>query len=251
MGIPGLIESIKGRADGFVTKYADPTHVNITAGIYDVAGKKISLSADANYLFTSLPSGFDIIYIYLNRSASGPTSPSFYNTIVEPVLNPILRGWYHPTNTSDRLVGVVRSPAASATIEYFAMEAISQNYLECDFGRKEQLATDLSPDGTWQTPNTAEFSTVCPVNAVSYKITMDNGDDSDTTGLYCANSEMAAVNTAISHGQFEQFNYSVNTSTTVTTCFLALGASRNIKIAGNDDDLNTLGAWFRGFGYAR
>jgi hypothetical protein len=245
---PVTTASNKGFSGGFVVKYSDSTNIAITSGNIEANGKLYTLSADTTHLMTSLAAGFDIHYIYLDDSESTAPTAVFYDSTTEPSYDHTRRGWY---NGDDRLIGIVRSPAASATIQYFETKIVSEEYIEMDLGRQDVLALNMTPTGAWQEPNTANTSGLVPVNASSFKVAMNNADTAAEVGLYVATAEMAAANPALTAGLIEKFNYSNETSTTITTPFLALGASRNIKLGGQLDDANTLSMWLRGFGYRR
>jgi hypothetical protein len=240
---------ILGHVDGYVVKYSSTTAITVTSGSIEANGAVYALAADATHNMTSLAAGFDIHYIYIDDDASTAPTAVIIDSTTEPAWSDSLRGWY---NGDDRCIGAVRSLAGAATIEYISVKVVSDKYLEVDVGRRDDLASNMNPDGTWQEPATSNFAPLSPVNAVSYKLYMNSTDTGGVpTGVYCSNSEMAAVNTSVILGQFEWFTYSDTTASSVTTPFLPLGVSRNIKIAGSDDDDNNLSAGFRGYGYSR
>lgn len=254
MGIvgPGRGGITKGYADGFVAKYDDSTHVDITAGIYEVDGKIITLAADANYVLTSIPAGFDWIYIYLNKSASTSLSPSFYNGTDEPVFNPTKRGWYHPTNTSDRLVAAVFTPDSGVIIApYSVIEAgnkLRRTHFSITATAEFAIATNMNPDGTWQTPNMRESSVILPINAVQALFRIGNQDSIGAlVSVAVTNSEIAALESSPARG--EQLFLSTTGNATLTN-EISLGDSRNVKVFGNPDDDNFLSAWLGGCTYA-
>lgn len=244
-GGAAVIRSLTGYIEGFVVKYNSTTAITVEAGIIEANNKIYNLASDAIHNMTSLAAAIDIHYIYIDDDASSPPTPTIIDSTVEPAWSDAKRGWY---NGDDRCIGAVRSPAASATLEYFSVKIIGGKNIEHTIGRKDQLATNMDPSGAWQIPNTQNTSGVIPVNAVSVNINLNGGDVGAGVGIYATNAEMAAVNISVFQGCFEQFQYYWNG---LVTGFFPLGASRDIRIAGENDDDNTLSAWLFGYGFSR
>lgn len=238
-----LEASKRGFIDGFVVKYYDTTNVTITAGALEANGKYYELAADTQFAVGGLGAGYDVHYIYIDDAASSPPTPSFAASITEPTYSPAARGWYG--GAGNRCIGAVISPVTGPTITYFNSESDGGKEVRHTVGSTKllQLATNMNPDGTWQSPNTIETSLILPVNAIAVKLLLYNSDIGSTAILYAASSEMAAVNTSVLDGQINILGYNEAQSWD----WVSLGPSRNIKIGGRDDDDNALNAFCVGF----
>lgn len=231
----------KGYADGFMAKYNDSTHVDIAAGIYETGGKIITLAADANYLLTSIPLGFDWIYIYLDKSASTSTSPSFYNGTDEPVFSPAKRGWYHPTNTEDRLV----SPVATSTIKYFDTVK-KRNLIRQIYGSTfPAMSANLIPDTAWDSPSLIDGDVITPVNAKEMAFRMVNSGG--TLQLFAASKEYGDQHPALADAAF----WTQQQGFCRLQDWLMLSNSRKIYLAGVFGDNNFLNITCQGVGFER
>lgn len=231
--------------DGFAVKYSSATAAAVTAGNIKANGKLYSLAADAIHGITSLAAGADFHYLYIDDDASSPPSATIIDSTTEPSYDPVRRGWY---NGDDRTIGPVWSPAASTTISYFDKAGEGKN-ISYVYGVQEllRLAINMNPNFTWQTPNENESSVAVPVNATKIYIRTEAADAGAACAFYAASSEMAAINTNVTRGQVNVWGFDMNT--TMET--IILGPSRNIKLAGVDDDDNRLSAHAVGFEMAR
>jgi len=236
-----------GYGDGFVVKYRDTTHIDITSGIYDVNGKLITLSADAiNIEVTGIPSVFDIIYHYINYSASGPTSPVFYNAPDEPVFDPVRDGWYHPTNTNNRMCGVTKTPAGSSTLIMFATSGNgSLISVEYPIGILPAMATGFVPDNNWKTPIN-DGDVVTSVCSQKIRLKISNSRSGDIVRLWASTKEIADIYTN-ANAQFEDIGYHANS----TVFEIDLGDSSQVRIAGNAGADNALALLCLGETYRR
>jgi len=241
---PG-IGVVKGEADGFVVRYDTTLRVKITSGIFEANGRRYFLTAGTTHTLTSLASAFDFHYILLDTSASTPQTPVFIDTITEPTFDDVRRGEYVG---DDRVVGDTHSPAGSAIIEQFDTSVFSGRYIRNTmFPFTKLLALNQDPDGAFQTPNTAESSTFLPVNAVDAAIRLQNSAAGVNLILAWANNEAAAIET----NTLGKPTSIIAADVHELAMWGALGASRNIKIAGEDNDNNALNAWVAGYGYRR
>jgi hypothetical protein len=229
-----------GGIDGYVVKYNTTTAVTVAAGSCEANGKRYTLAADASHSMTSLAAGFDHHYIYIDDDASTAPTAVIIDATTEPAWSDSKRGWY---NGNDRCIGSVVSPAAAATILYFNASE-SGNNVEYFYGTDllPACATSLNPSGAWQTPNTNESSVLCPVNSKLLHGTVYFQDTGSSCRFYAASSEMAAVNAVGNSDVTFYAEVLARRSFTVS-----LGASRNIKITGENDDDNVLGVVVQGF----
>jgi len=240
-GISGAL--LRGFADGFVVKYDTTTRVIITSGSFESDGIIYTLVGDTTHTLTSLASGDDFHYLLLNKATSTPSVPLFLDTTTEPVFDPVRRGWYVGDN---RVVGVIFSPDASATILYFDAFGETGNFIKNSIGIVQVIAVGMNPDGTFQTPNVAESSVFVPVNGVEALIAVSNTDANSSVFISIANNEAVAV----VGGAGNQFTTAA-VGITVMQYWIALGASRNVKLSGSDSDENNLSAQVKGYGYTR
>jgi hypothetical protein len=239
---------IRGTADGFAVKYEDSTHVDITAGIYEGNGKLYTLSSAHNHLMTTLVSAFDHHYIYIDDSASTPPAPTFYDSTSEPVLSVVKNGWYHPTNTDDRMVGGHPSSDGAATLIESAVTGKGKE-ITLEVGRDilPSMASAMNPTGVWQQPNGTESDVLTPVNAVSLRFYLFNTNDKANISLYIGAREISTLAGALTYAQYLHGGYSRG----IIMDWINLGAGRKVSIAGNDVADNALEGDVIGWKYTR
>jgi hypothetical protein len=252
MGGKGIESKLKsfypaGYADGYVVKYSSTTAVAVTSGTINGNGAVYTLAADTTHNMTSLAAGADFHYIYIDDSASAAPTAVIIDSTTEPTWSDSLRGWY---NGDNRCIGVVYSPAASATILYFYLLEVSDKLIRVEFPQYPtyfQLASNMNPTSTWQTPDDNESSVFTPVNAVGIRLRLVGADVGALAGVNWVNNESAALHTGLD----ESPNYQLGYEQVNNVSWGTLGTSRNIKIAGVDTDDNALTAWMSGFEYSR
>jgi len=244
------LAQIPGYEAGFNIGYNNTTGIKINGGAYEVDGEIFSLAAAAAHTMTSLAAGYDLHYIYVDKSGGTPTTPVFYDTTTEPAaFDEIRRGYYHPTNTADRMVAVVPSTIGAATIDYFDILDMGGGMTKFFTARSSvpMLASLLNPSGGWQVPNLRESSTVLPVNAVGIGLQLSNTNVPGSVALYGASKEWADSHTNPSEAPMIEWGY--NNLSVVS--WIALAASRNVRIAGFNAADNNLGAWVSGIEWRR
>lgn len=236
-----LLSKELGSIEGFFVKYEDTDSIKITAGIVEANGKYYKLSSDIVHDMTSLVGAFDFHYIYIDDSASSGSTPTIIDNTTEPVYSDVKKGWY---NGNDRCIGVVVSKNGTAEIAIFSTVVLSEKSIayHVDRGEIPEMAVDMNPDGSWQTPDDNDGSVVTPVNATAIYIIIRGTDELANCSTRAASAELAAV-VLITDGDvdFSGYNYVLNSS------MVFLGASRNIKIAGTNDDDNGLSCWCNGY----
>jgi hypothetical protein len=235
-----------GFADGFVVKYNNTTSVTITSGSILANGKFYTLPlSDVVHNMTSLASAFDFHYIYIDDSESTAPDAVFIDSTTEPAYSIAKRGWY---NGDDRCIGTLTSTDGAATIDFFETVALSDNYIR-NTALKYDLAQAMDPNGAWQTPNILECSARTPVNATELLLNMRGEDLPDQLGeLAWRSSEGAAI---VTQPFTSPFFIAGPNRIYMTFPWGALGASRNIKIFGGDNDNNAMYARVVGYGYSR
>lgn len=235
----------RGSVEGFAVKYSSTTAVTITAGAIRTKEKYFFLENDTSHTMTSLAAGFDFHYIYIDESASTTPTAVIIDSTDEPSYSSDNKGWY---SGDDRCIGVVVSPTGSATVAYFSTE-FNGKQVTCHYGRSDipQMASNMDPNSSWQTPDDNDGGAVTPVNATSIKLALSCTDSGANCASRATSSEMAAVNTSITDGDLDFAAYNLHNA----SGWVILGASRNIKIAGTNDDDNLLSCWCNGFKISR
>jgi hypothetical protein len=232
----------RGDIDGFAIVYSSTTAVGIKAGKCATKDKYYILETDTTHTMTSLATGFDHHYIYIDDSAStSGGAPVIIDTTTEPVWSDDNKGWY---NGDDRCLGSVVSPSTGATVAYFSTtynaKEITYHYGVGDFA---DIALNMNPDSTWQTPNVTESSVLVPVMATAIRVFLDAADTDANCTARAASNEMAAVNTIVTNGDINVASY----ARLHDNGWVILGSSRNIKVAGTNDDDNALTCRCMGF----
>lgn len=235
-----------GDVNGFVVKYSSTTAVAITAGSIPANGIFYTLASDTTHTMTSLASGFDHHYIYIDHSASTSPTAVIIDSTTAPTFSVSKNAWY---NGDDLMIGVVVSPPASATVGYFDTEVLSNNTIrnKTPMISFPQMATNMNPDGTWQTPDDNDGSVITPVNATLIFLRMNNSDVGSTGSFHAVSSEQSAVISNLG----ESSAYTIYSESARFETFVILGASRNVKIAAANNDDSFLSTWCTGFDYTR
>lgn len=233
-----------GLINGLVVEYEDTDSVKITQGSCLIGNQIYSLSAGVVHDMTSLASGFDYHYLYIDVSESTPSSLVFIDSTDEPTFSVSANAWF---NGEDKMIGVVQSPDASATILTFSTSVIGK-LVRSTIGRQTSMALNQTPDGNWQIPNVANGGAVTPVNAIGIEMSINGSDTAgNTVGIYATNKEMGDIESNVLQGCFESFELEKNTQ---LTGFIPLGVSRDVYLASSADD-NDYSAWLFGFEYTR
>jgi hypothetical protein len=236
-----------GGVDGFVVKYSTTTAVAVTSGFIECNGVIYQLTADTTHTMTSLAAGFDIHYIYIDASASSEPNAVIIDSTTDPTYSPTKRGWY---NGNDRCIGLCYSVSGAATILAFGITVLNDKnirlYLSFPDDTNLRIAENMNPNGGWQTPNTRESSTILPTNANEIYLWMGNTDAGSTGEIAAIQAELATSG-GPSRGHF----YSGFNVLLTRQAWVPLGASRNVRLAGADNDDNGLGSVVNGCGYSR
>jgi len=233
MGIIGpgggafVLNDIPGFADGFVVKYKTTTDVTISGGSYESDGSLFTLAADATHPMTGLVAGFTRHYVYLDKSASVPAVPVFYDDTAEPVRDISRNGSYHPSDTEDRVVGAVLGKA-SILLVFTGLQLGNVIRSEVVGASELTIAGAVQLTGVYITPPNRESSVVLPVNAVEAEFRISMGAGSNNSGGVATN-EWAAVDTGVGAAPFFM---SATDAISSGQNWIAMGASRNVKIGG-------------------
>ena len=234
---PGL-----GDIKGFVASWTDADTISVSSGYAEVNGS-VYINASATTHDISNFSNGKYSYIYIDDSAStnggAPTIIDEDTDAAEPAWSDAWQGWY---NGNDRCIGVVYCDGA-ATIAYFITQVVSSNSIRYSWATRLQIASSMSPDGTYQVPDEGESSTFLPVNAVICTFEMYN-TDADTVVMFATPKEMSDVDATTYISQLYNIRGYVSADYINE---MPLGASRNIRIGCADEDENNMSAWIKGY----
>jgi hypothetical protein len=242
-GATGTAVHRTGGINGLLINYKDDDEVTITAGTCEANGKLYTLASDTDFDLGTLVAD-SLYYIYILGSSTAPTM-TFQRSLVAPTWSASKMGWY---NSTDRCIGSVWTDDSTLIVPFETLQI--SDHVICNRWARDTfsaLGASMNPTNAWQTPNVAESSTVLPVNAIAGWFRMYNTDTGSLLSMSAASSEYADLETVISQGTFD-----VVAADAYGTFFkIPLGASRNIKIGGGDNDDNNLSLWGIGCDFSR
>jgi hypothetical protein len=194
---------------------------------------------------TSLASAFDHHYIYIDDDASSAPTPTFIDSTTEPSYTVSKRGWY---NGDDRCIGVMSSPAGSATL----METVTSGNRGLILNEMESIsfpvmAQAMNPSDTWQDPNINNSDVLTPLNASRLRFIISNTDANSNISAYVGASEISPLGGPITYSHF--FEGGFNRLFAVGS--INLGASRNVRLSGANANDNNLQLRCMGYAYER
>lgn len=235
-----------GSIEGYVVGYSDIDTVTITSGFVEANGSFYTLASGTTHDMTSLASGFDFHYIYIDDSESTAPTAVIIDATTEPAWSDAKRGWY---NGDDRCIGVIASPSGSSIINPFMVNGNNSKGIVCETGSGTDfiMGTNMNPISGWQIPNIKDGSAVTPVNATEIKMFIKNSDISQPVAHYLASIEFATLETNIDLGPYISLSYVWDGSTT----WVILGSTRNVVVAGYNVADNDMDVDCKGFKYSR
>lgn len=218
------------------------TSITLKTGYGVCNGNYFKMTADIDLTIDAFSNG-SYTYIYIDDSESSYPIPTFISSTTVPAWSDSLFGWY---NGDDRCIGALYCDSAS-TIEFFFSNQVG-NIVEVIPDMSIQLASDMNPDGTWQTPNGAESSTKLPINAVKAKFYGLNDHTATTNaGLMGVQAkELVDLNANVGA---QMFSYAYGTFRVQGWC--NLGASRNVRIKSTNTASNYMNLYLRGYAISR
>ncbi|MDX9703661.1 MAG: hypothetical protein RBU23_11565 [Candidatus Auribacterota bacterium] len=219
----------KGTIHRAYIEYENSGWVNIKTGYGECNGKYWELWFDTPHQVTSLASTAGFHYIYIDDTASTYPTVSFTDSSTAPSWSDEKQGWYY---SNDRCIGVVWSPAGSATIQQFTTDAEGK-YIY--IGNITQILTNGNPTGGWVFLNASDYT---PVNANAISIWATGQDVNATVKVLVASSD----NAGNSMGIFGFHN--VGSSGWI---FFQPDSDRNLQWFGYDDDDNLFNIYIRGY----
>ena len=102
----------------------------------------------------------------------------------------------------------------------------------------------MNPDSTWQTPDDMESSTKLPVSAISGCFQILGADANSSGAAYLTPYSLAK---GVSFSA-EAIQWTLGANETFGCIdWVDLDSTRNVRIAGNNDDDNTLSCWIKGY----
>ena len=147
--------------------YNDSDTINIAAGYGECNGHYWEITSTLSHDMNSLASGEDYHYIYIDDVNSLYPTPTFYDSTVEPAWSDLQLGWY---NGNDRCIGVVWSPAGSATIMKFHTNSDLKYITD---GEIKRVVDNGNPTGSGII---VEATAYTPVNAIAAYVEAWNSD---------------------------------------------------------------------------
>ena len=241
-----VVNADPGMIIGLEPRYASATEVLIPAGLIRANGKECTLTSDYTHAMTTLSGSEYCRYLYVDDSATTAPTAVIVDNLTAPTWDYARNGWY---SGDDRYLGAVPTVITSSTIPYFDMLKISERQVRVTIGIRvfPELATAMNPDGTWQTPDDHESSEFLPETANEISLFLYGGDTGAECEVYGASKEHADVQTNVLNAPFTIGAY----AKIAQAGWVILGATRNVRIGGQDNDDNALYAYVNGWGYAR
>ena len=239
VGTAKVVSALPGTIKGGVFQYTSTTSVTPTVGYAECNGSYYTIPATAHTL-TSLASGEDFHYIYIDDSASTDGGDAvIIDSTTEPALSATLQGWY---NGNDRCIFFVHSPDSSSTISKFYSSTRGQN-LNVKFGVHTLLQNNATADATWKAPSTS-LASVTPVNTVEAKLFLFCTDTGSSANIYMTTTEMETAGNGIDND--ESVIWSGEQERSACIVDMPLGQSRNVLIGAASGDDNALDLRFLG-----
>lgn len=241
--------AMRGYIQGAVFQYTSSNSVTPTVGEVECNGSRYTIAA-SEHTITNFANDA-ITYVMIDDSASTAGSDATLvnddSVAITPAYNTTLKGWYSNVETADRVIAAFRCASAS-TIEYFDTNQVGDHYVYNVWANRKQIASSMNPDFTWQTPDDSESSAILPVMATEICGWVTGQDADNVAQTYIASKEVADVQSTPSTSA--QMRNQTDTNA-YTFGWVKLGSSRNVRIAGADDDDNSMNYFVLGYAYER
>lgn len=141
------VGALTGYITGCIVTYVSSTQITVSSGVVHVSGTMYTPATTAS--FTPSKSA-GINYVYFDKTNEGVGVNAYYASATDiPTYSPTHAGWYHPTNTDDRMIGIFYSHNDTNTILEFITTRNGSDLI-ITWGRK----LDSSVTGTMNTYNT-------------------------------------------------------------------------------------------------
>jgi len=228
---------------GLLPTYVDADTVTFGTGDGFCGNSRfvVTSSISVDWTFGEGVTGF--AYAYIDYDAS-----TFPNDIViigstdEPSKNTTYNQWMLG---DDRCVGAFY--VIDSNIQGFVSQPIGST-IEIHLTKRHFLSSEMNPDGTWQTPNLHDGSTMFPVNATHALMGIYNRDVNTAVYVMCTTAEMAAMGgSAFDNQQIMAYDYYY----AFVLGWIQLGASRAVRVLGDNGNDNEMLIHTKGYRYER
>lgn len=212
--------------------YKDSDTITIKPGYGECNGHYWDIMSDTDHDMTSLASGADFHYIYVDGNNSNFPDPNIFDTTTEPAWSDSKLGWY---NGNHRCIGVVWSPVSSSTISQFT----------CNSDQKYSVSTGQpldngNPDDTYQT---LEATAYIPVNAIEFRVYAFNTDYVGTAPHFY----VVLFVTTYENPNSQIIGRGYYVAEIAGWLELERNSSRDLKWYGNDNDDNSFDVHIQGY----
>ncbi|MBT6045789.1 MAG: hypothetical protein HOG49_03105 [Candidatus Scalindua sp.] len=241
--IDGGILATKGNVGlgdirGFVASYTDADTVSICAGYCESNGKYYEKTSATALDIAS--AGADVVYIYIDDDSSDP-APTFIDDTTAPSWSAAKNGYY---NGNDRCIGSVYCSGAN-TMQQFVVfpypNEMAGREVEIRIGVSIVLASDMNPSGLWVTPDDSDTDVIVGVMGSAALVHMYLTDTASLFSFAAVSVEVAAIS-AFANPNYQGDMSLFGSEAGMTSGWVTLGSSSQIKIAGGDNDDNALDA---------
>ena len=239
-----------GMIKGLVCSYTDANTVAISAGYAECNG---TFYEDVDGATHDITSGADtqFVYFFIDDSASTKSAIVFRSEdsgVETPAWSDAKQGWYSDQTVADRVIGAAYCTGA-VTMGAFTAVNMEGNIRVKNGFDGIQIASAMNPTSAWLTPDVKESDVVTPVNATEIFLAITSVDVSSFASAYAAIKEVADVETNFLFGASVSAR---SNGYVIGSGWCPLGASRLIRIAGDDNDDNGgLDSYVMGYGYTR
>ena len=241
-----LVVGTKGTISGLCPVYVDANTITLGSGYLEANGKSYDLSSATNFDIDVFDNG-GFTYGYIDDGTAVAPTITLDWSATEPAWSDSLQGWY---NGNDRCIISLYCDGA-ATIGGFTSVEIG-NLVSINWAFGFQLASDMNPNSGWDTPDVAESSTKLPINAMAGYFFIFGNDSDGSIYVACDNYELASINTTPIGVPYWAQLYIVGDHGSVgASGKVMLGASRNVRLAGDNDSDNAMDLNITGYEYGR
>ena len=235
LGGATFTDYISGYMKDCYGSFVDDDTVQIGTGEGICNGSWFEVTSASNVDVSLVGTGTNWHYFYIDDDQSSYPVPKIIASTTEPSESSTKHGWY---NGNDRCIW--------AAIEVGnTIYTNTQANGEVMFTAQEALAGNVNPDGSWQECDDASPTNWLPVNVLYIVVGMEAQD----SGAQCR-AEVATlehVNQGADAVQNNYFTIKGYDIVNVTGLRVYLGASRDLRVCGDNDDDNALDLSIQGY----
>jgi len=214
--------------------YKDSDTITIKPGYGECNGNYWDIMSDTDHDMSSLASGEDFHYIYVDGNNSNFPDPNIFDSTTEPSWSDSKLGWY---NGNHRCIGVVWSPSGSSTIQEFTSNSDLKYVTTSSI---KQVLDDGNPDDTYQT---LEATAYIPVNAIGVRVWAQNNDYTGAAPHFY----VLLLVTSYENTKTQIIGRGYYSAETAGWLELERNSSRDFKWYGNDNDDNNFDICIDGY----